>query len=444
MQPWSMSRRLLLKLTMIVGVLWIAGVTASAIMIRQEIDEVFDSALQKTAQRILPLVAHHLADPSNNESAPLPLASEPVDDREEFILYQIRDVTGRVLLRSHDAPESPFIVPLAQGFFEDARRRYYSEWSADKAYIVHVAETPEERTEAVHALWLGLLIPLLVVLPLAALSIHWTVGRTIKPVQTMQQELAARDGANLTPLSGEGLPQELMPVVTDVNRLLSRLNFALEGERAFASNSAHELRNPIAAAQAQADILASESKDPEQRKRLGGLAATLALLGRRIETLLHLARAESGMALAREEMSLRELVEILMTDWLRKPSSAARLTFKNLAVGDLVVNANADALGIAIQNLIRNALIHSPPDSEVCVTLGPVRTLSIVNGGDVIPPDQLSHVKERFARASNGARDGSGLGLYIADTIARQSGARLDLYSPARDADNGFEAVLQF
>ena len=366
------------------------------------------------------------------------------DDHTEYIVYQVRDASGRVLLRSHDAPAAPFGAPMTRGYFDDGERRYFTEFSADKSFAVQVAELPEERAEAVRALWFGLLAPLLAVLPLAAVAIRMTVQQTTEPVQKLQEELKARDGTHLAPLDGEGLPEELTPVVSDVNRLLSRLSSALEAERAFASNSAHELRNPIAAAQAQADLLAASVENKEQRRRADGLVSTLATLSRRIETLLQLARAESGMALARESMSLRKLVELLMDDWLRKPHIKDRLRFENGGSGPLMVTANADALGIAIQNLIGNAIKHSPPDTPVVARLGPDMELSISNEGMVVPPQELAHLKERFARASNGDRNGSGLGLYIADTIAQQSGARLDLYSPARGAHSGFEAVLRW
>jgi len=369
---------------------------------------------------------------------------EQSNDHEEFIHYQVRDASGQILLRSHDAPKTAFDVPLKRGFFDDGHRRYFTEWSADRTIVVQVAEMPEERAEAVQALWLGLLIPLAVVLPLAAVAIHWTVGRTTLPIKRVQQELALRDGAHLDSLSGEGLPGELMPFVTDVNRLLSRLNAALESERAFASNSAHELRNPIAAARAQVGVLASELTDPKQRQRLDGLDSALEVLSRRVETLLQLARAESGMALAREDVSLRQLVELLMTDCARKPSSAARVQFENLAKDDLIVTANADALGIAIQNLIGNALKHGPQDSTIYVRLGPGKELSIMNGGRSVPAQDLARLKERFVRASDGTREGSGLGLYIADIIAKQSGAQLELYSPARGTTAGFETLLHW
>ncbi len=215
---------MLFRLTAIIGAFWIVGATVSALMIRHEVDEVFDSALQETAQRILPLAADDLAQRRERDREEVHLGRVTPEDHEEYILYQVRDASGRVLLRSHDAPEKPFAAPMSRGHFDDGERRYFTEWSADGSLVIQVAEYPQERAEAVRALWFGLLIPLLVVLPLAAIAVRATVNRTIEPVRHLQQELRARDGANLGCLDGEGLPDELAPVVSDFNRLLSRLS----------------------------------------------------------------------------------------------------------------------------------------------------------------------------------------------------------------------------
>lgn len=440
---WSMNRRILVFVTTIIGLLWLAGVSVSAIMMRHEIDEVFDSALQETAQRILPLAVNDLGNPNENDGGRLHDQHRP-GDHKEYILYQVRDASGRVLLRSHDAPKQAFAAPLSSGYFDDGTQRYFTEWSSDKSLAIQVAELPEERREAVEALWVGLLSPLLVMLPLAAFGTHLILRRTTNPIKQLQTELTSRNGSNLASIDGAGLPSELTPVVSDVNRLLSRLNAALEAERSFASNSAHELRNPLAAARAQASLLANSLENPEESRRASAIVTTLSTLNRRVETLLQLARAESGLALERERVSLRDLAALIVSDLERKPGNKDRLFLEGESDDPLVVHANTDALGIAIQNLIGNALKHSPAGSRVSIRLSAGPTFSIVNHGAIVPEDDLAHLKERFARASNGAREGSGLGLYIAETIAKQSGARLELHSPARSENDGFEAVLSW
>lgn len=443
MPHWSMTRRLTFATIAIITTLWLAGITFAALSTRHEVDEVFDSALQETAQRLLPLAANDIALQKQVAAAPPPLASNSFDDgHREYLHYQVRDRSGAVLLRSHNAPLEPFMAPLERGYYDDGKRRYFTELSSDGALAVQVAELPEERQEAIEALWFGLLVPLLVVLPLAALAIRATVKRTTRPVHELRNELRDRDGTNLSPIDAHSLPDELKPLVSDVNRLLERLSSALEAERSFAANSAHELRNPIAAARAQADVLALSASSETDQRRASQIAATLAGLGRKIETLLQLARTEAGIGLSREPAPMSHIVKLLLADYARKPGMENRIQFRDLAGEPVTVATDPDALGIAVQNLIDNALKHGAANTNVMVTLGPGRTLSVANDCPVLASDELDELKLRFKRGRKNSGEGAGLGLYITDTIARQSCGGLDLYSPARAGTAGFEAVL--
>ncbi|MFA5950629.1 MAG: ATP-binding protein [Hyphomicrobium sp.] len=441
---WSMTRRLTATLTLLVGALWIAGVTFAAWSIRHEIDEVFDSALQETAQRILPLAADDLHErPETSESQPLP-GSAGDDGHVEYLHYQVRDSVGRVLLRSHDAPAAPFPAPLTRGFYDDGERRYFTQLSQSGDLAVQVAELPEERREAALAVWVGLLLPLLGLLPLAAIAIRATVTRTTRPMHEVRREIGNRDGSNLSPLDAHSLPSELAPIVWDMNRLLERLKTALEAERGFAANSAHELRNPIAAARAQAEIIAQSANDEVDQKRARNLVVTLTGLGRKIETMLQLARADSGLGLSREATDLAAVTRLLADEYARKPQHNGRIVLKDASGGRTMVAIDPDALGIAIQNLLDNALKYDTITGQIVITLEAGPVLSVTNEGPTVSEAELAKLRERFARGRNHASDGTGLGLYIVDTIMRQAGGQLDLYSPARGCTSGFEAVLHF
>ena len=114
MRSWSMSRRLVGILVVLIGGLWLVGVSIAAVSIRHEIDEVFDSALQETAQRLLPLALDDFYRHENDqEEEERELADPfPAEKHKEYLLYQIRNAQGHVLLRSHDAPIEPFSAPL--------------------------------------------------------------------------------------------------------------------------------------------------------------------------------------------------------------------------------------------------------------------------------------------------------------------------------------------
>lgn len=442
MRSWTMTRRLIGGLVLLIGALWLVGAVIAAIAIRHQINEVFDSALQETAQRLLPLVLDDLGEHHHDDrrlSDPFPAAKH-----KEHLLYQVRDAAGRVILRSHDAPAARFPAPLIRGFFDASGRRYYTEAAPDMRLYVQVGELPEERQEAVAALWLGLAVPLLVLLPIAAFLIYWTVRRTTRPILDIQRQIAMRDGEHLEPIDACGLPGELAPIIEDMNRLLGRLKVALEAERSFAANSAHELRNPIAAARAQAELIAARLCGSPDHVRATQLIAMLGRLSGRIEKMLQLARAEAGLGLGRPVTDLGAVTRLVVEDYVRKPQAGARLTFDAAAPQNLRVAVDPDALGIALHNLIDNALSHSPSGAAIEIVVGPGATVHVVNGGPPIKQDTLAKLKTRFERGGRKGAHGAGLGLSIVEEIMRQAGGRLDLFSPARGRRDGFEATLVF
>ncbi len=107
------------------------------------------------------------------------------------------------------------------------------------------------------------------------------------------------------------------------------------------------------------------------------------------------------------------------------------------------VSGDVDALGIALRNLIDNALKHGGSATRVMVTVAG-QQLEVQDDGPGVPPALLAGLVRPFDRGGPGhALQGSGLGLAMVDTIARQSGARLRLRSPVADG-RGFAALLDF
>jgi len=109
--PWSIARRLSSLLTLALTALWLVAVAVAVLVVSHETNEVFDSALQETAQRLVPLV---IDDFGEDDAEPLVIEAEHgFAHHEEYLVYQVRDARGRVLLRSHDAPEAPFRPPCS-------------------------------------------------------------------------------------------------------------------------------------------------------------------------------------------------------------------------------------------------------------------------------------------------------------------------------------------
>jgi two-component system OmpR family sensor kinase len=242
------------------------------------------------------------------------------------------------------------------------------------------------------------------------------------------------------PLEAPRLPAELAAIRDGVNLLLRRLRQALEAERSFSANAAHELRTPVAAALAQAQLLAARlPAGGAERAEAEEMAAGLARLGARLEKLLQLSRAEAGVALRLEPVDLLVPLSLLVEEFASQSDVGPRLRFDDGGLDRLMVAADLDALAIALRNLIENALRHGPAGGVVEVSVHAGGQVRVVNGGPAVPPDRLATLPRRFV--SHGSR-GSGLGLSIVQTIADQIGGELILRSPARGRTDGFETVL--
>jgi len=216
----------------------------------------------------------------------------------------------------------------------------------------------------------------------------------------------------------------------------------LESERAFAANSAHELRTPVAAALAQTQRLAVELQGLPQLARSEQIAATLRRLGDLVEKLLQLARAEAGIALSRDAVDVMPALRLVIEEIARRGDVGARLQFDDGGRRRLVLRIDVDAFAIALRNLVDNALHHGAAGGKVIVAIDREGALHVINDGPVVPPDRLATLTRRFERAA-AAVPGAGLGLAIVETIVAQSGGTLELRSPASGRAAGFEAVLR-
>jgi len=436
-RPAGMTRRLMLYLTGAMIFFWFAAVGISAVIMKEEFDEIFDSALMETSRRLLPLtVEDYLGQTPSGEPRRVNAARG-----EEYIIYQLRDQQGRVVLHSHDAQAEPFDAPLKIGFSDTATHRIYTDSAVSGTLFLQTADPLAERREAMRETATALLLPLLPLVPLSVLSILFVVRRALAPLELLRREIADRDGGNLAALPTIDLPAELRPIADTVDKLLNRLRTALEGEREFATNSAHELRTPLAGALAQTQRLLRELPKGSAKTRALEVQAALKRVNHLMEKLLELSRADSGIGLAQEVSDLLPIIEIVVDEFARSPGNADRLRLDLSDAEALTAQVDIDAFAIALRNLIENALIHSPPETTVEVKLHADGRLSVRNDCAVIPATTLRDMTKRFKRGATEA-DGSGLGLAIAATFIDRMGGELTLKSPPPDRPDGFEAVI--
>lgn len=435
--PRSLQGRLALSLGALLTVLWLAAAAMTGALLRHEMDEVFDSALQETAQRILPLAVVDIIGRDEDHAAQRLAA---LRTHEEHFTYIVRDGDGHVVLQSHAADPSVFPAWAGPGFAQDATYRFYSEETLRGTVRITVAEPLAYRAAALGETRMGLLLPLLVVVPLTLLLIVVAVRTSLSPLRRFRAELGGRTANDLSPVSADDLPAELAPLAASLNTVLARLRSAFDAERSFAANAAHELRTPLAGAIAQAQRLMSETGDPDARARAGEIEATLKRLTRLSERLMQLARAEGGRLRLDHAADLRPILRLLVDERQRQgPPDRLRLT---LPEGPVMSDLDPDAFGILCTNLIENALRHGDEAAPVEVTLSEAGMLCVANDAPVLPPETLARLTNRFERAGSAQR-GSGLGLAIVSAIATGVGADLVLHSPRPGRASGFEACVR-
>jgi two-component system OmpR family sensor kinase len=238
------------------------------------------------------------------------------------------------------------------------------------------------------------------------------------------------------------LPNELVPIVRDVNRLVERLGAALEAERSFAANSAHEMRTPVAAALAQVQRLGSELAGRPEHARIAQVENTLRRLAARVAKLLQLSRADSGVAITSESTDLLPILQLVIDEFARNPENSGRILLETNRFERLPGRIDIDAFAIVFRNLLENALLHGSHADPVRVWIAADKSIHVANAGPAISEDVLERLTQRFFRGRTQA-EGSGLGLAIADRILIQAGGQLELRSPADNRNDGFEAIIR-
>ncbi|MBC7181271.1 MAG: sensor histidine kinase N-terminal domain-containing protein [Roseovarius sp.] len=432
----SLQARLGLTLGLVLTVLWLLAASVTAVIVRSEMDQVFDSALRETAERILPLA---VTDIVGREDQGVTQRLAPIRAHDEFFTYLVRDAKGRILLQSHAADVAMFPPWEGPGFVETASHRYYSDAALQGTIRITVAEPLTHRAAVAREIQMGLGLPLLIVLPLALGAIILAVRFSLAPLRRFRTRLGARGARDLSEVPGDDLPTEVAPLAATLNSLLSRLRDAFEAERSFAANAAHELRTPLAGAIAQAQRLGSETQDPATKARAAEIETTLKRLTRFSERLMQLARAEGGRLRMDHSADLRAIARVVVDD-LARGAAPGRivLTLPETAV---LSDIDPDAFAILCRNLVENALRHGADTAPVEVTLTPGGRLVVANEGPVLPRDRLDRLTVRFERANVGA-EGSGLGLAIVAAIADRIESPLVLESPRPGAKSGFQASI--
>ena len=321
---------------------------------------------------------------------------------------------------------SPVVTPESHlpGFVTQGGFRLYTK-GFDQGYVVTGQSTkfPQSSLSGIVVFLVVSAVPALV----AALLASWLVaGRALAPLKSVAT--AAEDigrtqdfGRRLAmPPSGD----EVARLATSFNRMLSRLGDAYDSQRRFVADASHELRTPLTTIQGNAGLLAGRSVSDEVRDAaVADIAAESARMGRLVNRLLTLARADSGLRLELTPVDMRPLVE----EVCRQAAANHPLMTLDVKTADAAVNGDEDALRQLVWILLDNAYRYARAAVDVRLFVEPGwARLAVIDDGPGVQASERERIFERFYRADR-SRTGShaGLGLSIAEWITKQHSGRI-------------------
>ncbi len=422
-RPRSLQGRLVGLVVALVGGVWLGAALFTLFDARHQIEELLDSHLAQSAAL---LAARHDADPPDKAGMAAP-ASHRYARRVAFQVWH----GGRLALRSTNAPATP-MASRASGFgtqrLDDGRRwRVYASPGADDGVQIYVGERMEARDDILQAVMRGMLAPLLLVLPLLAALGWWAVHHGLRPLRHLGRTLAQRAPDALQPVALPQLPTELQGLVDALNALFGRVARLLDGERRFTADAAHELRTPIAAIRAQAQVAMAACDDGVRRHALQATLDGCDRAARLVDQLLTLARLEGRAPSSGQPVALAALARAAIAELM--PQAMARHQQVTLDAPDTCrVAGDATLLGVLLRNLVDNAMRYSPEGARIDVALsrGALHwTLSVDDSGPGMDDVSRTRLGERFFRVLGTEASGSGLGWSIVRRIADLHGLTL-------------------
>ena len=426
----SLRAKLLIFLLAIISVAWVATAALSFFDTHHEIDELFDAQLAQSAKVLLAQARHDLKDAREEDDGIAAEVASAGHKYERKIAFQIWDKHGRLLLRSASAPLQPLAARgggFADAVIESKSWRVYTQWDEEGEIRLQVGERHSVRNELAASVAQRLLVPMGVALPVLALLIWFGVGKGLSPLRRIGNEVAQRDPANLSPLEERAVPSEIAPLLHAINALLARLGQALENERRFTADAAHELRTPLAALKTQAQVALRAENDGQRHNALENLVLGADRATHLVEQLLTLARLDPAAvsAVATERCDLGVLARSSLAD-LAPAAVAKNIELELTGLESAPIAGHSAMLGILLRNLVDNAIRYTPPGGQVQVSVGAGK-LEVTDSGPGIPSEERQRVFDRFYRVLGHEVSGSGLGLSIVRRIASIHGARLSL-----------------
>ena len=424
--PHSLRTRLLWLLLAVIVVTALVQAFVAYRTARTEADEIFDYHMQQMALSLRSGLPRQAAVGLDGD--------EGHDESYDFVI-QVWTQDG---LRVFQSARAAIPRRETMGFSDmPARGTTYRVFTMKAgAQVIQVAQDMAARREMAGTLALRTAAPIAVMAPLSMLLVWWVVSSSLAPVQRVRRQVAQRQADDLDEVSEAGLPDEVRPLVHELNLLFARVRAAFDAQKSFVADAAHELRTPLAALKLQVQGLQRASDDGTRELAVARLHAGIDRATRLVEQLLVLARHQASAAGGQrlQPVALSDLAKQAVAD-IAGAAQSRRIDIGVSRAEEGTFAGHPDAARILVRNLLDNAVKYTPEGGTVDVEVrrsGDAWLLEVHDSGPGIDEVDRERVLDRFYRVTGSQATGSGLGLAIVKSIADLHGAALVLDRSAR------------
>jgi len=438
----SIRHRLIILLLSVIIITGSVTVLLSYQDAQHEVGELFDAQLAQSARVLDALILHQINKPDitgfelkNIQSVidhitvlgDVSKEKKERDDYERKIAFQIwSENSNTLVLRSASAPNTPLSVNSLKtnkpGYSnEDINGRPWRVFSVltdDSRYFMQVGEQYEIRNELIEGISKQLIRTPVLSLPILALLIWIAISQGLSPLGRVTKEVSKRNKENFESIALDEIPNEVKPLISSINDLLSRLELAFKKEQRFTYDAAHELRTPLAALKTQAQVALAAQNNSEKEHALYKIIQGVDRASHLVNQMLVIARMEK-ISVNPEPINLNSFVDELLEQF-KVAIGKKELTISFDNKKKRIIQSDIVGLTILINNLLDNAIRYSPDKGNIAIAIinNDKVELHIENISEHITTEDLARVFDRFYRVPGSGVEGCGLGLSISKQIA--------------------------
>lgn len=448
-------------------------------------------------QRLSPLlVASIVAEGAQADDPPVVLLTPAIEDfikeRAGQAQWGVATVDGRVIIGPSWLTTPTPATSEPEFHSEEAGGVVYRVMAqrADTAageYVLLLADGSDARQSWLRSLLLKVLLPNGLLIAAVIFAVNWAVARALKPLTDIRRAVEERSPRDLSELETAQTPHEVRPLVESLNRLFALVNAQSESQRRFIADAAHQLRTPLAGLQAQVEAWVQSAQAAhiniyEENSSFAGKKPAQGAITLRANELIRLRDATRRtsqlatqlLALSRADahnlgQAAMQSVDLaqLCADVLEQHLDSATQQGIDLGLeidhsAPLIASGHDWLLRELLSNLCDNAIRYTAQAHRIAqfqdhfaadaviggqVTLiakrhGDGFVLQVRDNGTGIPPAEREKVLQRFYRVQGTQGEGNGLGLAIAQEIAKLHSAELSLADAEPNAPDGRRGLL--